>query len=124
MRLEPYNEDKIVIQSEQQEKKQIKIIGQQRKIPGLTLFELNTETGEIKEAEFAKQDLALTSLSSVESESVIRNRVNANDNCMYIQALNHKNAAKKFKKWLVAFVHVKNRTNAQNKAWLHLLRAD
>lgn len=100
-------EHKIEIQIEEQQKKHIKLIGQQRKIPGLTIFELNTETGEVKEIQFAKQDVSITSLSSAESESITRSRVNANEKCMYIQALNKKNAVKKFKKWAIALRGIK-----------------
>lgn len=67
-------------------------IGAQRRLPGLTLYEYDLTTGEIREAD-------------VETEATLRldgpvgrsGRVDAKELCLYVQALNIENARRKFR---------------------------
>lgn len=67
-------------------------IGAQRRLPGLTLYEYDLTTGEIREA-------------TVETEATLRldgpvgrsGRVDAKELCLYVQALNIENARRKFR---------------------------
>ena len=67
-------------------------IGAQRRLPGLTLYEYDLTTGEIREAD-------------VETEAPLRldgpvgrsGRVDAKELCLYVQALNIENARRKFR---------------------------
>lgn len=75
-----------------EQRKEFGRIGAQRRIPGLTLFEYDLTTGEIREA-------------SVETEATLRmngpigrsGRVDAKQLCLYVQALNIENARRKFR---------------------------
>ena len=89
MKIEDEKKDKIEIVSQVQQKKQIKLIGSQRLIPGLTLWEFNTETKSLNKAKFKQTNY---SLNGSKTHQVI-----IQDNCIYIQALNMKNALKKVK---------------------------
>jgi hypothetical protein len=95
---EDFNSDKIEIQEEQQQKKEIKLIGQQRKIKGLTLWEYNHKTKELKKAKYQKVDVNLKSLSTKDEDINFNHRVIVNENCLYFQALNESNAIKKLLK--------------------------
>ena len=75
-----------------EQRKEFVRIGSQRRIPGLTLYEYDLTTGEIREA-------------SVETEATLRmngpigrsGRVDAKQLCLYVQALNIENARRKFR---------------------------
>jgi len=90
----------VEIVAEQQQKKEIKLIGQQRKIPGLTLWEYNERTKELAPAQFKRQDFELTTLDPEPPNLHISHRVHVNEGCIYFQALNRKNAEKKLHKIL------------------------
>lgn len=83
-------QDKIEIVVEKQEKKEIKLIGTQRKIPGLTLFSCDKD-GNIEKVQFKKQVLDLG-----KPLGVVKHTVVFDENKRYCQALNIKNARKKF----------------------------
>lgn len=87
----------IEIGTEQQQKKVLKLIGQQRKVPGLTLFEFNHSTLSVRRAVFKKINVEVQSLSNKLNHTT-HSRVEVSENCFYIQALNLKNAVKKIKK--------------------------
>jgi hypothetical protein len=91
-------EDKIEIQAEQQQRKEIKLIGSQRKIGGLTLWEFNFKDKTLSPAEYSKVNYELKSLSSVDQDMIVKHRVITKEHCQYFQALNRKNALKKIKK--------------------------
>jgi hypothetical protein len=93
-----FNSDKIEIQEQQQQKKEIKLIGQQRKIKGLTLWEFNHKTKELKKAKYQKIDVNLKSLSTKDEDINFNHRVIVNENCLYFQALNEINARRKINK--------------------------
>lgn len=91
----------IEIREEEQQRKELKFIGSQRSIKGLTLYEFNLVSKQIKEAEFKKEDLILKSLNDKVSLS---KKVHVKENCVYIQALNKSNAIRKINKlWTDTF---------------------
>lgn len=81
--------DAIEIIDQKQIKK--KLIGSQRRIPGLTLWQFNFETKELTKAAFKKVELRL-SFKKTDLEK--RYQVVIEENCTYLQALNLKNAKK------------------------------
>ena len=98
--LDPISQDKaldrIEIQAEQEKKKEFKLIGQQRVIPGLTLWEYNRKNQTLCKATFKKQDVVLTTLDpTVINSTSTSHRVEVNDDCIYLQALSMKSAVKK-----------------------------
>jgi hypothetical protein len=94
--LQGFKDSEIEIRDEQQQKKEIKLIGRQRKVRGLTLFEYSEVTKLLSVAK--KQDFYLESLSLDPSKLKISNKVEVNEHCIYFQALNRKNAIKKLQK--------------------------
>ena len=76
-----------------------KLIGRKRLVKGLTLFEVNTTTGEIKPAEVASRtDYGCKSEVFKRKMDITKHSVVVNPKCIYIQALNKQNAAKKLLK--------------------------
>lgn len=101
--LDPVSQDKkldqVEIVVEQQQKKEIKLIGRQVKKPGLTLWEYNQKTKVLDKAKFKKDTLVLNTLDPQKvNGQEISYKVIVNDNCYYEQALNYRNAVKQFKK--------------------------
>jgi len=93
-----FEESEVEIVAEQQQKKEIKLIGRQRKIRGHILWEFNHKTKELIPATYKKQDFNVTSLTPSPSSVSISNKVQINENCLYFQALNRANAIKKLEK--------------------------
>ena len=87
-------QDKVEIVAQQQQKKEVKLLGSQRKIPGLILWEYNLNTQTLSIATFIKQNLEYKGENNLPE---IRNRVNIKEGCVYFQALNKKNAIKKLR---------------------------
>lgn len=95
--LRDFTDNNIEIREEAEQRKEIKLLGRQRKIRGLITWEYNEKTHELKRAEYKKEDIVLSSLSmSPESISKV-NKVVVNEDCIYFQALNRKNAIKKLR---------------------------
>jgi hypothetical protein len=92
-----FEESEVEIVAEKQQQKEIKLVGRQRKIRGLTLWEFNEKSRELKPAQFKKQDFQVTSLEVTPSALSISNKVQVNEHCLYFQALNRTNAEKKLK---------------------------
>ena len=92
---------KDAIHSQQQEKQTI-LSKTERRIAGLTVYEQNTVTGEIKVAELqpivvpAKTIMVFS--SKIKIGGCISYDVVMKEDCRYVQALNKKNAIKKFNK--------------------------
>lgn len=63
---------------------------------GHRLYEIDMQTGDVKEAEFASVDMELSKLSENVRSQAVRKKVITKPNCIYISALNIKNAAKNF----------------------------
>lgn len=96
--LKPFEDSEVEIVAEKQQQKVIKLIDRQRRIRGHTLWEYNTETKELNQAKFKKQDFQITSLAVRPDALAISNKVQVNDKCLYFQALNRKNAKKRLVK--------------------------
>ena len=95
---ESFDSNKIEIVEEQQQKKEIKLIGQQRKVPGLILWEFNETTRLIQRAKYKMTNVFISSLSMSTESITHTHKVVVNENCVYIQALNLKNAIKHLKR--------------------------
>jgi hypothetical protein len=89
MKIEQEKTDKVEIVSQVQQKKQIKLIGSQRAIPGLTLWQFNTSTKLLTKAKFKQTNFNL--------DGSKRHQVVIEDSCIYFQALNRKNALRKLR---------------------------
>lgn len=95
--LEEFKEKPIEIVAEQQQKKEIKHIGQQRKVRGHILWEFNEKTRELKRAQFKKTNVFISAINMSPESITETHKVVVNENCVYFQALNKKNAKKKLK---------------------------
>lgn len=73
-----------------QNKKENKLIGRQLLRPGHTLFEVNTKTGEINPATYKEVMAKFNGGTSL--------KVDVKTGCVYVQALNKKNALKRYKR--------------------------
>lgn len=78
-----------------QQRQEYRLIGSQRRIPGLILWEYDLTTGELMKASM-KKELQLGMDGTVGAKS----RVDSKDLCLYIQALNEQNAMRKVKQML------------------------
>lgn len=73
------------------QKHEYKLIGQARKVPGLTMFSFNYKTGEIKIAPIQhSKEVDFKTLSPVTKDRLV-----VEPNCIYRQALNQKNFIKR-----------------------------
>ena len=90
MKLDQDKNEKIEIVIQKEVKKELKLIGSQRKISGLTLWQFNENTKELTKARFKE--------SSYVIGGGIKLSVITEENCIYFQALNRKNALKKINK--------------------------
>lgn len=96
MNLEPHNkqqDNSIRIEQQQKKQKEYHLIGQIRRIPGLTLFEFNKRTKEIRPASVSR-----TIGVKYDGTTYFRTRTDVRQDCFYLQALNIKNAEKKLRK--------------------------
>lgn len=89
MKIEQEKADKVEIVSQVQQKKQLKPIGSQRLIHGLTLWQFNTESKVLTKAKIKQTNFKV--------DGSKRHQVVIEDNCIYFQALNKKNALRKLK---------------------------
>lgn len=75
-----------------QQRKEYRLIGSQKHIPGLILFEYDLTTGVLSRAS-AQKEINLNIDGSVGSTT----RVDAKDLCLYVQAINEANALRKIR---------------------------
>lgn len=80
-------------QEERQAPAELKFVGSQKKNKGHILFSYNEKTGEWKQAEI-KRNVEI----GIDGVPVYKTDVTKEPNCIYIQALNLKNAKKRLKK--------------------------
>lgn len=90
--------EEIEIVAQKEIEKQQKLIGHMRPYKGQKVFEVNCSTGAIKEAEFTTVDVDFN--KAIKKDFSPRKKIIANENCIYIVALNKANALKKFFKIL------------------------
>jgi len=91
--------DKISVEVVKPIKKEKELLGTLRPQKGHKCFEINTLTNEVKEAEYSTNETAylLNPDISVKSMSgYIKRVLNTKSDCVYITALNKKNALKKY----------------------------
>lgn len=82
--------DQLRTEQVQKKKNEFHLIGQERRIKGHTLFCFNLVTREIKFAPMVqKVELGM------DGNPVYKNNVTVEKDCVYVQALNEKNARKK-----------------------------
>lgn len=92
-----HRETEIVIVSEQQQRKELKLLGRNRKIKGHTLWEFNIDTKELIPAKFKPMGVMIS--SSLQSTDTTRTySVVTNEKCLYFQSLNRSNAERKLRK--------------------------
>lgn len=83
------------IEIKKQQEKELTLLASERKIKGLRVYEYNKATGEVVEAEYIQND-TFDILAGTETKLFVRT------NCIYVQAINKANAAKKAAKQLAA----------------------
>lgn len=94
--LEPHSlitKDKIEISVKKQQEIEYVLQGTINPKKGQKVFELNEETGEIKEAKYKSDTTVFNTLSKITPSKLI-----INADCIYIPALNAENAKKKYLK--------------------------
>lgn len=79
-----------VLETRIEREKQYKQLGSMKRKPGLTLFEIDRETGRIIPAPLAESDT-----TSIDGKAG-RAKLHKKNNCAYVWALNMKNAARKW----------------------------
>lgn len=100
--MEKLSQDKVRTVAEAPVKKEIKLIGSLIRQPDHTLWEYNEVTQEIRKAQFEQTSIDLSAASitgGLEPEIKVkyRHKVKYNPFCVYVQALNVKNALRKLK---------------------------
>lgn len=97
MNLTPHLQDKDIdelrMEQIQKKKNEFHLIGQERRIKGHTLFCFNVATKKIKVAPI-KQDIMM----GLDGVVIYKNSVTIEKDCIYVQALNEKNARKRLVK--------------------------
>lgn len=78
-----------------EQRKEYRLIGSEKTIKGLILFEYDLTTGELKRASIAKE-----AVLSIDGRVGANRRVNARDLCLYVQAINEDVAMRKVRKLL------------------------
>lgn len=78
-----------------EQRKEFRLIGSQKRIPGLILFEYDLTTGNLQRASM-KKEIEINLDGTVGAKS----RVDSRDMCLYIQAINEQNAIRKVKQLL------------------------
>ena len=86
-----------------EQRKEISRIGSVRRLPGLKLYEYDLTTGEIREA-----DVQTDATLKLDDPVGRTGKVDAKELCLYVQALNRENAARKFREMI-------RRKSVQNK---------
>lgn len=80
---------------EQNQKQEYKFIGSMLLIPGMKIFQFNLKTREVKETIINRKN---TAVSLITGASAGNAKAQFNPDCIYLQALNLKNAKRKFQK--------------------------
>lgn len=87
-------EDATRIEQVAKKQKEYKLVNQQRKVAGHTLFEFNKKTKEIKPADIRRECI----LDAMTCKPIYKTKTDIHIDCFYLQALNIKNAKKKLRK--------------------------
>lgn len=78
-----------------EQRKEYRLIGSQKRIPGLILFEYDLTTGELRRASM-KKEVQL----NLDGTMGAKSRVDSKELCLYVQAINEQNAMRKVKQML------------------------
>lgn len=91
------DKDRVEIQQKKQQKKEYKLIASAKHRKGMTLFSVNTVTGEIKPAEYQVENILSweQALLISKGHGSITRKVVIEKDCIYVEALNEKNLRKK-----------------------------
>ena len=73
-------------------KKETKLLGTIKPHRGHKCFEINTLTGEVTDAAYTEESITIMT----SSKYTPKRKINVKENCIYITALNKKNAIKRF----------------------------
>ncbi|MBP7542707.1 MAG: hypothetical protein KA747_03775 [Ignavibacteriaceae bacterium] len=92
----PTDLKKSEIVSEVEQKKELKTIASIRRIPGLFLWKLDLNSGIVSKVEIEKEMVSYS--EAAKGIITTKQKVQFEQNTIYTQALNQKNAIKKFKK--------------------------
>jgi len=103
MNIAPEIKTKSAIHQKKDQKQEYKLIGSLLLKRGLKLWSYNQTTGELKPAEIVRK--VMIGYNGKEKKS---NKVQFSPDCLYLQALNRKNAIKKINKYY-AYMQNKNR---------------
>ena len=90
MKIEKQQSDQVEIHNQQEKKKELRLLGSQRKIAGLTLWQFNIKTEELTKAKFKESRYLVGGGTKL--------KVVIEKDCIYFQSLNRKNAIKKLTK--------------------------
>lgn len=97
-RIQPMQTNPIEIVEEV--KKHKKPIFQFKHHNGLKVYELDLKTGEIFEAEFEEGAIKFETFNGINIDPGLVKKVITKENCIYVQAINVKNAKRKFTKMI------------------------
>jgi len=89
--------DKVEIVNQAEKKYELKKLGTITPQRGHVLFQINTQTGDIELAEYEKVDALLPTRINKADAGIVK-KVLIKTGCVYVSALNKKNAIKKFNK--------------------------
>ncbi len=92
--VEQKNKDSVSVVSQNEAYKNVKFLGRIQLKKGQTLYEINYNTGEVKEAEFMNDKTFFADLQK--SLNPRQKKLIVKENCIYVLALNRKNAIRKF----------------------------
>lgn len=90
------NHEGVRIEAEAKQQKEYHYIGSVLRRKGLTLYEFNTETKELKKADVQRK----VNVDFATGETVYKSEVTYRQGCIYVQALNEKNARKRILKMM------------------------
>lgn len=103
------DKDKLEIKATQEKKDEKTLLGRLSVLPGHKLFEINVDTQEVTEAEFNTMDVL--DWNSAVGKTVKNKSVIKKDRCLYISALNKKNALKKLAKRIKEYQKLQDEEN-------------
>ena len=78
-----------------EQRREFRLIGSQKRIPGLILFEYDLTTGQLQRLP-PKKEIQL----NLDGSTGFKSRVDSRDMCLYIQAINEQNAMRKVQQLL------------------------
>lgn len=90
------NEDPVAEVKQKEQEKKIKKVGTMKPHRGHTVYQYNTETGELTKAIFEEQNAKFNTPLNRQGKTKV---IMAQEGCIYVSALNIKNAIKRLGKY-------------------------